>query len=85
MNVNVVNRELKVGQIKMNGVSSSALFLIGDANFLILSSILDTPFETVTEGPFVPLVTDVPPTQVKETDKLCYIMCLLSKMFLLFL
>ena len=62
MNVNVVNRELKVGQIKMNGVSPSALFLIGDANLLILSSILDTPFETVTEGPFVPLVTDVPPT-----------------------
>ena len=61
MNLNVVNRELKVGQIKMNGVSSSAL-LIGDANLLILSSILDTPFETVTEGPFVPLVTDVPPT-----------------------
>ncbi len=26
MNVNVVNRELKVGQIKMDGVSSSALF-----------------------------------------------------------
>ncbi|TKI92859.1 spore germination protein GerPD, partial [Bacillus cereus] len=25
MNLNVVNRELKVGQIKMNGVSSSAL------------------------------------------------------------
>lgn len=85
MNLNVVNRELKVGQIKMNGVSSSALFLIGDANLLILSSILDTPFETVTEGPFVPLVTDVPPTCVKETEKLCYIMCLLSKMFLLFL
>ncbi|ABY42296.1 MULTISPECIES: spore germination protein GerPD [Bacillus] len=62
MNLNVVNRELKVGQIKMTGVSSSALFLIGDANLLILSSILDTPFESVTEGPFVPLVTDVPPT-----------------------
>ena len=62
MNLNVVNRELKVGQIKMNGVSSSSLFLIGDANLLILSSILDTPFESVTEGPFVPLVTDVPPT-----------------------
>ncbi|EEL51732.1 spore germination protein gerPD [Bacillus cereus Rock3-44] len=46
----------------MNGVSSSALFLIGDANLLILSSILDTPFESVTEGPFVPLVTDVPTT-----------------------
>lgn len=84
MNLNVVNRELKVGQIKMNGVSSSALFLIGDANLLILSSILDTPFETVTEGPFVPLVTDVPLLQVKETEKLCCIMCPLSKMFLLF-
>ncbi|MDR4288112.1 spore gernimation protein GerPD, partial [Bacillus thuringiensis] len=32
MKLNVVNSELKVGKIKMNGVSSSALFLIGDAN-----------------------------------------------------
>ncbi|CAI8826050.1 spore gernimation protein GerPD [Bacillus pseudomycoides] len=62
MNFNVINREMKVGQIKMNGVSSSALFLIGDANLLILSSILDTPFESVTGGPFIPLVTDVPTT-----------------------
>ncbi|PDY44035.1 spore gernimation protein GerPD [Bacillus pseudomycoides] len=62
MNFNVVNCEMKVGQIKMNGVSSSALFLIGDANLLILSSILDTPFESMTEGPFVPLVTAVPTT-----------------------
>ncbi|MCW9130728.1 spore gernimation protein GerPD [Bacillus paramycoides] len=62
MNLNVVNRELKVGQIKMNGVSSSALFLIGDANLLILTAILDTPFESVTEGPFVPLVSAVPTT-----------------------
>ncbi|ABS21198.1 spore gernimation protein GerPD [Bacillus cytotoxicus] len=62
MNLNVINREMKVGQIKTNGVSSSSLFLIGDANLLILSSILDTPFESVTEGPFVPLVTDVPST-----------------------
>ncbi|MED0965225.1 spore gernimation protein GerPD [Bacillus cereus] len=63
MNLNVVNRELKVGQIKMNGVSSSALFLIGDANLLILTSILDTPFESVTEGPFVPLISAVPATR----------------------
>ncbi|WP_242142216.1 MULTISPECIES: spore gernimation protein GerPD [unclassified Bacillus cereus group] len=62
MNLHVINREMKVGQIKTNGVSSSSLFLIGDANLLILSSILDTPFESVTEGPFVPLVTDVPST-----------------------
>ncbi|MEN1938555.1 spore gernimation protein GerPD [Paenibacillus sp. 102] len=62
MNFTVVNREIKVGQIKMNGVSSSALFLIGDANLLILSSILDTPFESLIEGAFVPLVTEVPTT-----------------------
>ncbi|SDZ26485.1 MULTISPECIES: spore gernimation protein GerPD [Bacillus] len=62
MNFTVVNREIKVGQVKTNGVSSAALFLIGDANLLILSSILDTPFESVTEGPFVPLVTAVPST-----------------------
>lgn len=62
MNFTVVNHEIKVGQVKTNGVSSAALFLIGDANLLILSSILDTPFESVTEGPFVPLVTAVPST-----------------------
>ncbi|MDM5187451.1 spore gernimation protein GerPD [Bacillus sp. DX4.1] len=62
MNFTVVNREIKVGTIKMNGISSSALFLIGDANLLILSAILDTPFESVSEGPFVPLATGVPTT-----------------------
>lgn len=55
MNLNVVNREIKVGQIKTNGVSSSALVLIGDANLLIVSAILDTPFESVVQGAFVPL------------------------------
>lgn len=62
MNFTVVNREIKVGTIKMNGISSSALFLIGDANLLILSAILDTPFESVSEGLFVPLATGVPTT-----------------------
>ncbi|MFJ8530115.1 spore gernimation protein GerPD [Bacillus sp. NPDC094106] len=60
MNLNVINREIKVGQIKTNGVSSSALVLIGDANLLILSAILDTPFESVVQGAFVPLVTSHP-------------------------
>lgn len=62
MNFTVVNHCIQVGGIKMNGISSSALFLIGDANLIISSSILDTPFESVTEGPFVPLITDVPVT-----------------------
>lgn len=62
MNFTVVNHEIKVGRIKMSGVSSAGLFLIGDANFLILSSILDTPPESLVAGPFVPLIFDVPTT-----------------------
>ncbi|CAG9612912.1 putative spore germination protein GerPD [Bacillus rhizoplanae] len=62
MNFTVINHEIKVGTIRMFGLSSSALFLIGDANLIISSSILDTPFESVTGGPFVPLVTAVPTT-----------------------
>ncbi|ENQ3080507.1 spore gernimation protein GerPD [Bacillus multifaciens] len=62
MNFTVINHEIKVGNIRAIGLSSSALFLVGDANFIISSSILDTPFESVTGGPFVPLVTAVPTT-----------------------
>lgn len=62
MNFTVVNHEIKVGRIKSLGVSSSALFLIGDANLLILTSILDTPPESLVGGPFVPLVLGVPTT-----------------------
>lgn len=56
MNFTVVNHEIKVGRIKMLGISSSGLFLIGDANLLITSSILDTPPESLVAGPFVPLI-----------------------------
>ncbi|PEZ09334.1 spore gernimation protein GerPD [Bacillus sp. AFS018417] len=62
MNFTVINHEIKVGTVNSLGVSSSALFLVGDANLIISSSILDTPFESVTGGPFVPLVTAGPTT-----------------------
>lgn len=60
MNFTVVNHEIKVGRIKMLGVSTSALFLIGDANFLIMSSILNTPPESLVSGPFVPPLFSAP-------------------------
>ncbi|MBO9128700.1 spore gernimation protein GerPD [Bacillus sp. 165] len=60
MNFTVVNRELNVGNIQCTGVSSSALVLVGDAHTFILTSILDTPPESLAKGPFVPLVLDVP-------------------------
>jgi spore germination protein PD len=62
MNFTVVNHELKVGTIKSMGVSTAALFLIGDADVIIMSSILDTPPESMVDGPFVPLVFDFPGT-----------------------
>ncbi|AZV48312.1 spore gernimation protein GerPD [Bacillus halotolerans] len=51
----VVNRSLEVGDIRMNGVSSSSVFQIGDAESIYLSSIFDTPPESLIIGPFAPL------------------------------
>ncbi|MEC1405948.1 spore gernimation protein GerPD [Bacillus halotolerans] len=51
----VVNRSLEIGDIRMNGVSSSSVFQIGDAESIYLSSIFDTPPESLIIGPFAPL------------------------------
>ncbi|WP_088042487.1 spore gernimation protein GerPD [Bacillus sp. EAC] len=55
MNLNVTNCNLQVDTIKFTAVSSSSLFLIGDAHNISLSSIFDTPPESLIIGPFVPL------------------------------
>ncbi|GGI15038.1 spore gernimation protein GerPD [Bacillus sp. JJ664] len=55
MNLNVTNCNLQVDEIKFAAVSSSSLFLIGDAHNITLSSIFDTPPESLIIGPFVPL------------------------------
>ncbi|NGP44517.1 spore gernimation protein GerPD [Bacillaceae bacterium SIJ1] len=55
MNIEVVNYENKQGTIEVGAVSSSSLFLIGDAETLVLSSMFDTPPESLIIGPFVPL------------------------------
>lgn len=55
MNFTVINHELQVGAIKIVGVSSSSVFLIGDANTITLSSVFDTPPESLIIGAFVPL------------------------------
>lgn len=43
MELNVVNRELSVGQIRVIGVSAASLLLVGDANTIQLGSVFDTP------------------------------------------
>lgn len=55
MNFTVINHDLQVGAIKIIGVSSSSVFLIGDANTITLSSVFDTPPESLIIGAFVPL------------------------------
>ncbi|MDV2583198.1 spore gernimation protein GerPD [Alkalibacillus haloalkaliphilus] len=46
MNVNFVNEQLSVGNIEVTGVSSSSLFLVGDADHLQFTSTFDTPPES---------------------------------------
>ena len=55
MNFTVVNRNLCVGNIKVIGVATSSVFLIGDTKTISLSSTFDTPPESLIIGPFVPL------------------------------
>ncbi|WP_064092208.1 hypothetical protein [Rossellomorea aquimaris] len=55
MNLQVINRELTVGNIEIAGVASSSLVLIGDADVIQLASAFDTPPESLIIGPFVPL------------------------------
>nr|WP_279326553.1 spore gernimation protein GerPD [Bacillus kexueae] len=47
-----------VGFISIIGVSSSSVFLIGDTNTITMSSIFDTPPESLIIGPFVPLAPE---------------------------
>jgi spore germination protein PD len=55
MNFTVVNKKISVGDIRIIGVTSSSLFLIGDAEVITLSALFDTPPESLIIGPLVPL------------------------------
>jgi spore germination protein PD len=55
MNMEVVNKELSVGSIRIIGVASASVVLIGDTEIVTLSASADTPPEAVAVGPLVPL------------------------------
>ncbi|KOP81688.1 spore gernimation protein GerPD [Cytobacillus solani] len=55
MNFQVYNRDLCVGDIRVIGVASSSLLMVGDTQTIQLASIFDTPAESLIIGPFVPL------------------------------
>jgi spore germination protein PD len=55
MNFEVVNRDICIGSIRVIGVSSSSLLMVGDTNSIQLTSLFDTPPQSLIIGPFVPL------------------------------
>lgn len=55
MNFQVYNRELCVGSIRIVGISSSSMLIVGDTDTIQLASTFDTPAESLIIGPFVPL------------------------------
>ena len=55
MNFEVYNRDICVGHIRIIGVSSSSLLFVGDTQTIQLSSVFDTPAESLIIGPIVPL------------------------------
>ncbi|MDF2662431.1 MAG: hypothetical protein K0Q94_5222 [Paenibacillus sp.] len=58
MKFSVENKELTVGSIQITGVASSSVLLIGDTKVITLSSIFDTPPESLIVGPIVPLTLE---------------------------
>ncbi|MEH7375346.1 MULTISPECIES: spore gernimation protein GerPD [Bacillaceae] len=58
MNFEVYNRELFVENIKITGVASSSLVMVGDTETIQLASTFDTPAESLIIGPFVPLSSE---------------------------
>ena len=58
MNFEVYNRDICVGNIRVIGVSSSSLLMVGDTQTIQLASVFDTPPESLIIGPFVPLTPE---------------------------
>jgi spore germination protein PD len=55
MNFEVYNRDLHVDTIRIMGIASSSLVMVGDTQTIQLAATFDTPAESLIMGPFVPL------------------------------
>jgi spore germination protein PD len=55
----VYNRDICVDSIRVIGVASSSLLMVGDTQTIQLAATFDTPAESLIIGPFVPLTADV--------------------------
>ncbi|SEM06515.1 spore germination protein PD [Paenibacillus sp. cl141a] len=61
MKMTVINKELRVGSIRITAISSSSVLLIGDTRVINSSSIYDTPSESLQITPLVPLSSGTAP------------------------
>ncbi|MGY0692821.1 spore gernimation protein GerPD [Virgibacillus sp. FSP13] len=55
MNLEVHNWGLNVGNVEVDAITASSVFLIGDNDEMMLASFFDTPPEAFTVGNVVPL------------------------------
>lgn len=51
----VINKEIHVKSIRVIGISSSSVLIVGDTQEVKCSSSFDTPSESLIIGPLVPL------------------------------
>ena len=67
MNFHVTNCGLNVGSIRIIGVGSSSLVLVGDSECISLVSAFDTPPESLQTGPAItPLAGEAPAEEEME-------------------
>ncbi|HET7616707.1 MAG TPA: spore gernimation protein GerPD [Bacillales bacterium] len=61
MEFNVVNHGISVGSVRITGITTSSVFLVGDADDIKCASAFDTPPESLIigqpelSGPVVPM------------------------------
>ncbi|MDP4103619.1 MAG: spore gernimation protein GerPD [Bacillota bacterium] len=55
----VYNRDICVDSIRVIGVASASLLMVGDTQTIQLAATFDTPAESLIIGPFVPLAAEV--------------------------
>jgi spore germination protein PD len=55
----VYNRDICVDSIRVIGVASASLLMVGDTQTIQLAATFDTPAESLIIGPFVPLAGHV--------------------------
>jgi spore germination protein PD len=54
----VYNRDICVDTIRVIGVASASLLMVGDTQTIQLAATFDTPAESLIIGPFVPLAAE---------------------------